>query len=97
MESTGKPKSGFPLLSTTLGNRWRDSHIPTTLAIARLIRKAKKKGATFGYRPGSPPGSSFDWKTLSSWLPSRAARGSAHNPTLLFACREVSQACKFRC
>ncbi len=29
MESRGKPKTGFPPLSTGLGNRYRDSHIPT--------------------------------------------------------------------
>jgi hypothetical protein len=29
METEGKPKAGFPPVSTGLGNRWRDSHIST--------------------------------------------------------------------
>ncbi len=43
MESSGKPNPGFPLLSTGLGNRSRDSHISTAPTIVTLVRKAKKK------------------------------------------------------
>jgi hypothetical protein len=60
MESSGKPKPGFPLLSTGLGNRCRDSHISTAPTTARLIQNDEKKGAILGYRLGSSPGSSFD-------------------------------------
>jgi hypothetical protein len=45
MESSGKPKSGFPLLSTGLGNRYRDSHISTVPSTVTLVPKSKKKGA----------------------------------------------------
>jgi hypothetical protein len=64
MESRGKPKTGFPLLSTGLGNRSRDSHISTAPIPVRLIPKDETKGDILGYRLGSSPGSSFDWKTL---------------------------------
>ena len=74
MESSGKPNPGFPLLSTGLGNRWRDSHISTAPTTVRLVPKHKKKGAILGCRLRSSPGSSLDWKTLSCW-PSIGLRG----------------------
>jgi hypothetical protein len=43
MEGSGKPQPGFPLLSTVLGNRRRDSHISTAPATARLIQNDEKE------------------------------------------------------
>jgi len=68
-------KPGFPLLSTALGNR---SAIPTfppprpLLDSFKTTKKDEKKGVILGYRLGSSPGSSFDWKTLKPRHPNFA-------------------------
>jgi hypothetical protein len=74
MESDGKPKTGFPSLSTGLGNRLRDSHIPTATSAISCSWKGEPK-------PRAPTtfcsGSFFDEKILLwFWLCRRKVRRS---------------------
>src|ERR1035438_9027154 len=48
----GKPKAGFPRLPTALGNRWRDSHIPTA-AKRRAMEKWKAQKRAFPLSHGT--------------------------------------------
>ena len=66
-----KTKSRFPDFSTALGNRFRDSHIPTAPAAIHLYMAAEAEGRRSGIllgwrRPGYNYGcpASFLWPVL---------------------------------
>jgi len=71
-----KTKNRFPSLPTALGNRLRDSHIPTA-PTAPLLSQNHTRKESLRYRPAClPSGSSFDENMLGAVL-SSAARARA--------------------
>src|SRR5438132_13422438 len=59
------PTAGIFLFLGKRKTQRRAFHIPTAPATAvRLVQNLNLKGASSSTRPGSSPGSSFDWKRL---------------------------------
>jgi hypothetical protein len=64
-----KPRAGIFLFLGKRKQQRRAFHIPTApAAAARLSQNPIQKGAFLRHRPGSPLGSSFDWKRLLNTL-----------------------------
>jgi hypothetical protein len=87
MEKRGKPGTGFPRFShRALGNRCRDSHIPTAPVTVSLFSKPKRKEPLATDLHLFRSGSFFDEKMLKSqfqipkprFLPASFKLTSAH-------------------
>src|ERR1035441_5555407 len=81
----GKPKAGFPRLPTALGNRWRDSHIPTA-ATRRAMEKWKAQKRAFPLSHGTTGYGSLNSKSK------RRPGGGASLP--LQAHRSIRKCCR---
>ena len=63
-----KTQNRFPTLPTDLGNRYRDSHIPTAPTGSFVLPKLNPKGVLRSDPPHLSSGSFFDEKMLTAGL-----------------------------
>src|SRR6476469_1020533 len=79
MEKRGKPGTGFPRFShRALGNRCRDSHIPTAPVTVSLFSKPKRKEPLATDLHLFRSGSFFDEKMLSGCDGLQQAAGAGY-------------------